>query len=617
MRLRRPKLHGFTLIELIVVIGIIAILAAIVIIAVNPARQFAKARDAQRANDVNAIYKALTQYSADPTHSLNNGLPSGITTNPTDICALATGCASGTIALTGSLAPTYITNLPKDPSVGTDADTGYRVFLDSNSKVVVDAPHGELKTVSTDPAASAAVTNFKPTSVANLAAWYDATAGVESNSAQHFVSTSGQYFNGTVNTNTSLSTAHFSLDFWIKPTDLSAVYAPAGQWTLYSTRGWLVYVLTNGTIALYNPSSTSDTGANRVTSSLTLTVGQWNHVTVTYDGTKPSNQMVNFYINGVHDPSQTVTGTISATIDTTSAPLWLGAWSYSSAHHYLNGDEDSVGIWYNYTLAAAEAATLYNGEQGLTFSDLASKGVTSPTVWYNCDDTSGNLSDSTGTESLAPSSSRPTIIAGIAQQAATDGSLVSAWLDQSGNNSTASQTTYANRPTYKANVWNGLPAISFPYNAFGYLENAALSSSQPFSIFVAYKYNTLTPSYYQQIYNDLGTSPVSLHSYNGYIVPNAGSAPNESAADTSWHTIGIVWNGASSTYQQDGSQATNQNFGSNPLNGLRIGNVNQTPPSAIYNMGGYIGELIIYNRALSSSEINQIMTYLKTKWGTP
>ena len=42
------KKKGFTLIEILVVIGIMAVLATIVIIAINPAKQFAQARNADR-----------------------------------------------------------------------------------------------------------------------------------------------------------------------------------------------------------------------------------------------------------------------------------------------------------------------------------------------------------------------------------------------------------------------------------------------------------------------------------------------------------------------------------------------------------------------------------------
>ena len=132
------KNEGFTLIEILVVIGIIAVLATIVLIAINPARQFAQANNSQRSSNVNAILNAIGQYTADNKGAL-----------PT----LPTGEVDG--SLCSDLVPTYIPAIPTDPksnskgaSIATcsDVDTGdvrYDVSV-TGGRVTITAPLAEL-----------------------------------------------------------------------------------------------------------------------------------------------------------------------------------------------------------------------------------------------------------------------------------------------------------------------------------------------------------------------------------------------------------------------------------------------------------------------------------------
>src|SRR6266571_2107130 len=89
--LTNKSYKGFTLIELLVVIGILAVLLAIVLIAINPARQFAQANDTKRRSDVNAILNAVDQYAADHHGTLPGaitGTPTNISKAGIDICSL-------------------------------------------------------------------------------------------------------------------------------------------------------------------------------------------------------------------------------------------------------------------------------------------------------------------------------------------------------------------------------------------------------------------------------------------------------------------------------------------------------------------------------------------------
>ena len=129
---------GFTLLEILLVVGIIAILAGIVILAINPAKQLADTRNAQRRSDILAILNATYQYEIDKNGAAPATIATGATcqVDPTNAIATssATSSSIGSVDLydylvTGS--STYLNAIPKDPLSSTS--TGYYIVKNTTT----------------------------------------------------------------------------------------------------------------------------------------------------------------------------------------------------------------------------------------------------------------------------------------------------------------------------------------------------------------------------------------------------------------------------------------------------------------------------------------------------
>jgi hypothetical protein len=223
-----------------------------------------------------------------------------------------------------------------------------------------------------------------------------------------------------------------------------------------------------------------------------------------------------------------------------------------------------------------------------------------------------------------------------------DDDRVSAWADKSANGYDATQGTNDNRPTFKTAIHNGLSCVQFDPTSFPQFMDLATALGMLRNVpgvTVASMVYVTEPSVSDLLavgdpilanpvltYTSHSTDVVifAYNDYSGYIAPSFNRDSGVTFAIPYISTAAadfLTGAGACDTNTQGAGIGAMENgldvLGPTPDADspvVRIGSA-YAPDPPIAGWTGYLGELIVYDRALNPVERRQLFDYLVEKWG--
>jgi hypothetical protein len=273
---------------------------------------------------------------------------------------------------------------------------------------------------------------------------------------------------------------------------------------------------------------------------------------------------------------------------------------------------DTTSITHSIASGSLPTGLSLNSSTGLISGTPANN--TSVSVTIRSTDQGGNYIDTVVSYLAVPVTITPNLWgwydASVSSNYILTSNAVSQWSDLSGNGRHLTQSTSSRRPVIKTGEKNGLNVIYFDGGLKG-LSTSAITLSNPCTIFVAVKMYSLTS--YTSIYDGVNNNEGNLAGNSGNAIQLYTQAfvGGFSASTNTWYRITHSINGGSSYDRRNDTVTSNWSDDSVNLGGLRIGEGDGGGENG--NMD--IAEVIVYNRALNTTEVNTINTYLSAKWG--
>lgn len=238
-------------------------------------------------------------------------------------------------------------------------------------------------------------------------------------------------------------------------------------------------------------------------------------------------------------------------------------------------------------------------------------------------------------------SANTTVVNGVStanfQSTLTDGTQVTQWKDLSalGQDANIYNAGGGNGPLYKTNIQNALSALLYASASKSNLDinpiGAWAKLKAGFTVYVVGKWTTLGAGNIQIAVTDANLGHQWTGSY--WQVGAAGglaTAQSTTISTSTWTQHGMIFNGnytnADQATQNAGRLKYRYNkvqqsltFSANPgtqtsnaASVFYVGGNNRNIPRSF--MDGYIGELMIWTRALSDIEISGVEAYISSKW---